>query len=86
MRKGLGLIDPQLRHGNAEKEQRDDEIFRRFRLLPAENQKREAGDEGRKNENLNVSRALQALQQLVAGTTAACFPRSQAAPDESSAF
>ena len=49
LRKCLGLIDPQLGHGDAEKEQRDDEIFGRLRLLPAENEKRQAGDEARQN-------------------------------------
>jgi len=60
------LIDPELRHGNGQKQERDDEILRRFRLLPAKDEERQSGRESSKDQYFDGRRALKAAQQFVA--------------------
>ena len=67
--------------GGGEEEQRDDEIFRRLRLLSAEDEKGETGDEGGEDQPLHRRRVFQAVQQLVLAPAAAELARGEAAFD-----
>src|ERR1041385_4166305 len=83
---GRWLVNPKLRQRRGEEEQRDDEILRRLGLLPAENQSGDAGDEGRENKILRAGRILETVEQLVLRSAATRLTRSEAAPDELTAF
>ena len=80
--KGVRLIDPELRQRGREKEKRDDEILRRLRLLAAEDEKREPGDEGGEDRHLHAGRVFEAAQQLIRGATAAGLARGETALHE----
>ena len=69
-----------------EKQQRDDKILRRLRLLAAEDEKREAGRRIRKDHDLDIRAIFQIAQQFVAGPAAPRFARGEPAFDEPAAF
>ena len=86
MGKALWLVDPELRDGSAQNQQRDDKILGRFRLLAAEDKKRESTGKHRKNHAPNKGRIFQVALQFAAVPAAPRFSRGEAASDESSAF
>src|SRR6266404_1992118 len=77
LRKSAGLIDPELRHCNSQKQERDDEILRWFRLLAAKDKERQSGSERDKDKYFDVRSALEAAQQIVARAPPSYLSRGQ---------
>jgi hypothetical protein len=75
----LWMIDPQRGDRGREKEERNDETFCRFGLRAAENQKSQTGDERGENQNFDVARVLEAVQQFVTRAPASLLFRSESA-------
>ncbi len=76
--KSIRLIDPELRDRGDEKEQRDDEVLRRLRLLSAEDEEREPGDEGDENGDLHPERVLEVAEHFVRGAAPPLLARGEA--------
>jgi len=83
--KALWLVDPELRDGSAQNQQRDDKILGRFRLLAAEDEKSEACRECRKDHDLGIRSVFQIARQLASGPATPGFSRSKTAFDKPSA-
>ncbi len=79
MRKGLRLIDPELRERGREKQQSDDEVLGRLWLLAAEDKKGETGDESGEDQRFDQWRIFETAQQFIPCAAAACFARQIAA-------
>src|ERR1700730_932432 len=86
LRKGLWLVDPKLHNRGGKKQERDDEVFGRLRLLTAEDKKSETADESGEDENFDGQGVLEIARQFVAGAPAPRFPGGKASSDESTAF
>jgi len=59
------LVDPELRYRRGEKEQSDDEILRGLRLLPAEDENGQTGDERREDDPFDPEGEFQGVEQFV---------------------
>ena len=63
--KGIRLIDPELRDGGREEEEREDKISRRLLLLTAKDEKGEPGDKGDEDRHLDPGGVFEIAQHLV---------------------
>ncbi len=79
------MIDPKRRNRGGEKQQRDHKTLGRLRLLAAENQKGQAGDESCENDHFHEARILETSQQFIASPATTLFFGSQSALQKSSA-
>ena len=80
------LIDPEHHQRGQEKEERDDEILCRLRLVAAEDQKSETGDEAGEEATPSSRRNTPVRAAIRCGRDAGAFSRGEPAANQFAAF